>query len=218
MIESKITAPGVVVPEHQGITIPPNQQSSVSMQQKIMIAGIAQSKMLIEQRATTTLQNEDRVMLLYQKKVAAQRMLINEQKFMISITTIDDPERYSQIQNLKVMNEGLKLAVAELIGAEEEIVAKDLAASTKNKVANNFIDRTIARVLGGDEHNKNDSGETLFQIDLFLEDKKMENASSETPVLSNKRSRMLCDTKNITTPAALDASATTSLSANYSKS
>jgi hypothetical protein len=49
VIKSKITAPLVVVLEDQGITIPPKQQSSVSMQQKIMIVGIAQSKMLIEQ-------------------------------------------------------------------------------------------------------------------------------------------------------------------------
>ncbi len=121
-------------------------------------------------------------------------MLINEQKFMITITTIDDPGCNSQIQNLKVMNEGLKLAVAELIGAEEEIVAKDLAASTQNKVANNFIDLTIARLLGGNDDNKNDSGETSFQIDLSLEDEKMEKATSATPISLNKRSRMLCDT------------------------
>jgi hypothetical protein len=93
------------------------------------------------------------------------------------------------------MNEGLKLAVAELIGAEEEIVAKDLAASTKNKVANNFINLTIARLLNGnDDDNKNDSGETPFQIDPSLDDEKMEKATSATPILSNKRSRMLCDT------------------------
>ncbi len=210
VIESKITAPGVVVPEHQGITIPPNQQSSVSLQQKIMIARIAQSKMLIEQQQHFKMNN--RVMSLYQKKVAAQRMMINKQKFTISITTIDDPGLNSQIQNLRVMNEGLKLAVAELIGAEEEIVAKDLAASSKNKVANNFIDLTIARVLGGNVKDKNDSGETPFQIDLSLEDEKMEKATSATPISSNKRSRMLCDT-NITTPVASEASVTTSTSA-----
>lgn len=61
-------------------------------------------------------------------------MLINELlKFIISITSIDDPESSLQIQNLKVMNKGLKIAVAELIGAEEEKVAKDLAAFTKKK-------------------------------------------------------------------------------------
>ena len=89
--------------------------------------------MLIEQRQH--FKTNERVLSLYQKKVAAQRLLINELKFMISITPIDDPERNLQIQNLKAMNEVLKIAVADLIGVEEEIVAKDLAASTKNKVA-----------------------------------------------------------------------------------
>ena len=208
VIKSKVTAPDVLVLERQVSTIPPNQQSSVSMQQKIMIAGIAQSKMLIEQRQHFKM--NDRVLSLYQKKVAAQRMLINELKFMISITPIDDPERNLQIQNLKAMNEGLKMAVAELIGAEEKIVAKDLAASTNNKVANNFIDLTIARVLG-DNDNNNASGDT-FQIDLTLEDEKKEKSTSATPISSNKKSRLLCN-MNITTPAASEASATTSSSA-----
>jgi hypothetical protein len=35
-------------------------------------------------------------------------------------------------------------------------------------VANDFIDLTIARVLGGNDNNKNDSGKTPFQIDLSL--------------------------------------------------
>ena len=51
VIESKGTVPDVLggIQEHQVSTILPDQQSSsVSMQQKIMIAGIAQSKILIE--------------------------------------------------------------------------------------------------------------------------------------------------------------------------
>ena len=51
-----------------------------------------------------------------------------------------------------------------------------------------------------------------FQIDLSLEDEEMEKATSATPISSNKRSRMLCDT-NITTPVASEASVTTSTSA-----
>ena len=155
---------------------------------------------------------------MYQKKVAAQRLLINELKFMISITPIDDPERNLQIQNLKAMNEVLKIAVADLIGVKEEIVAKDLAASTKNKVANNFIDLTIARVLGGDDNNNNSSDTPPFQIDHSLEQHDGEGneknkTASATPISSNKKSKLLSD-MNITTPAASsEASATTSSSA-----
>ncbi len=50
-------------------------------------------------------------------------MLINELKFMISITLIDDPKCTLQIWNLKAMNHVLKIAVADFIGAEEEIDA-----------------------------------------------------------------------------------------------
>ncbi len=136
MPESRITAPDVHVLEHQVSTsvILPNQQSSVSMQQKIMIAGIAQSKMLIEQ--WQHFKTNDRAVSLYQKKLAAQRMLINELKFMISITLIDDPKCTLQIWNLKAMNDELKIAVADFIGAEEEIDARILRPLQKIKWQN----------------------------------------------------------------------------------
>jgi hypothetical protein len=202
VLPSRVTAPDVHVLDHQVSTsaILPNQQLSVSMQQKIMIAGIAKSKMLIEQRQQFNT-----------KKVAAQRMQINELKFMISITSIDDPKLNLQIQNLKVMNKVLKIAVADLSSAEEEIVAMDLEASTKNKVASNFIDLTIARVLGGNA-NSNNSTVLPVHIDLSLDDKGKEKKTAVTPILSNKKSRLLCD-MNIATQAASEASATMSSSA-----
>ena len=50
VIESKVSAPDVLVRQHQVSTnLPDEQSSSVSMQQKKMIAGIAQLKVLIEQ-------------------------------------------------------------------------------------------------------------------------------------------------------------------------
>ena len=67
-----------------------------------MLAGIAQSKMLIEQRHSFKM--NDRVILLHQKRVAAKRMMIDEVKFMISNTPANDPERVVQMHDLKELN------------------------------------------------------------------------------------------------------------------
>jgi hypothetical protein len=64
--------------------------SNTFLQQEIMMAGIAQSKTTIEQRQQFKL--NDQVKSLYQKKVDAKRMLLNEQKFKISNATANDPE------------------------------------------------------------------------------------------------------------------------------
>jgi hypothetical protein len=53
-----------------------NSGSTITLQQKIMMAGIAQSKMMIEQQQQFKL--NDQVTSLYQKKVDAKRMLLNE--------------------------------------------------------------------------------------------------------------------------------------------
>jgi hypothetical protein len=51
--------------------------STITQQQKIMMAGMAQSKMMIEQRQQFKL--NDQVTSLYQKKVDAKNMLLNGQ-------------------------------------------------------------------------------------------------------------------------------------------
>lgn len=158
-------------------TLPVVQEPS--LQQKIMLAGIAQSKMLIEQRHSFKM--NDRVISLHQKKVSAKKMLIDEVKFMIANTPANDPERVVQMHNLKELNKELNDAVQNLIAAEEKIVEGDMLIALKTKAANTFIDLTIDRVLGVDtDNNKSD----------------VANANYDTPLSSNKRKRTVQDESN----------------------
>ena len=124
------------------------KEEHISTQQKIMIAGIAQSKVLIEQRQHFKL--NDQKTLLHKEKVTAVRILINAQRFMISILPESDPDRTKAINELKVLNEDLKNALADSISAGEAILNENLAYTQKSTAATAFIDLTVASVLGDD--------------------------------------------------------------------
>ncbi|KAI2490060.1 hypothetical protein MHU86_24528 [Fragilaria crotonensis] len=111
-----------------------------------MLVGIAQSKMLIEQRHSFKM--NDRVISLHQKKVSAKRMMIDKLKFMIRNTPANDPERMVLMHDLKQLNKALNEAVQNLTRAEEEIVKGDMLVAGTTKDANTFIDLTIGMVLG----------------------------------------------------------------------
>jgi hypothetical protein len=122
------------------------QEESVSLQQKILVAGIAQSRGSMELR---TLQKmHDQVTSMHKEKVAAIRMFITNQKDLISYTAVDDPDRIQLISQLKGMHEDLKKALADLITARKAILNEHLENAQKSKSANSFIDLTIASVLG----------------------------------------------------------------------
>jgi hypothetical protein len=95
----------------------PSNEPAVSLQQKIMVAGIAQSQMLMEQRQKN--RATDRAISFYQKKVTAQRMLLDQLKYMISVTPPDAPDRSELLGQLRVMNAALTNAVTECLNAEE---------------------------------------------------------------------------------------------------
>ena len=85
-------------------------------------------------------------------------------------------------------------------------------------MTNNFIDLTIARVLGGDDNNNNSSDTPLKEDTNSLEgDGKEKKTALATPTLSNKKSRLLCDSMNITTPAASSEAPATTSSSAYGK-
>ncbi len=133
-----------------------------SLQQIIMLAGIAQSKMLIEQRHPFKM--NDRVISLHQKKGSAKNMLIDELKFMISNTPANDPERVVQMHELKELKKELNEAVQNFIAAEEKIVEGDMLVARETKAANTFIDLTIDGVPGVD----NDVGPTNSDAEMLL--------------------------------------------------
>ena len=62
------------------------------------------------------------MILLYQKKVSAKQMIINEIKFMINNTPANDPEHITLINELKTLNSrALNKTATNLITAEEKI-------------------------------------------------------------------------------------------------
>ncbi|KAI2505332.1 hypothetical protein MHU86_9132 [Fragilaria crotonensis] len=132
-----------------GVATSPSKAPAVSLQQKIMIAGIAQSQLLMEQRQKN--RANDRAISFYQKKVAAQRLLLLEQlKYMISVTPPEAPDRSELLGQLRVMNAALASAVTECLNAEEAILKDDAENDAKVVGSNSkfFIDLTIATVLG----------------------------------------------------------------------
>ena len=74
-----------------GVATCPSRAPAVSLQQQIMVAGIAQSQLLMEQRQKN--RANDRAISFYQKKVAAQRLLLDQLKYMIDVTPPEAPDR-----------------------------------------------------------------------------------------------------------------------------
>ena len=97
-----------------------------------MVAGIAQTQMLMEQRQRN--RANDRTIAFYQKKVAAQRMLLDQLKYMISVSPPDAPDSSELLGQLRDMNMALTKAVTECLNAEEAIVEDD-AEDYETKVA-----------------------------------------------------------------------------------
>ena len=82
-------------------------------------------------------------------------LMKNVLQYINSITAIDDPEQNLQIQSHKARNEGMKdwLKIMDRL-APKKYCCKGLeACCTKQKMTNNFMALTIARVLGGDDEN-----------------------------------------------------------------
>jgi hypothetical protein len=181
------------------------EEEHVSTQHKIMIAGIAQSKVLIEQRQQFKL--NDQVTLLHNKKVSAVRMLINEQRYMISILLESDPDRIKAIHELKALNQDLKNALVDSIAAEEAIVNSNFAYTQTSKAANAFIDLTVASVLGGDEdctptHSTLNKGSSTAPA-----------AMTTTPQTSNKKAKRYHHSSDFALSTLSPACSLTSISA-----
>jgi len=165
--------------------IPPPKSKAVTLQQKLMIAGIAQSQMHMEKREQN--REQDRMIAFYQKKVAAQRMLIEQIKYTISVTPAEAPNRTELLEQLNVLNSAFTNAVTECLNAEEEMLKKTAAAKDDEKLvaAKSFIDLTIATVLGVTEDEEDDC-----EIIAVIHQKKKDsvvNASLGSSVLSNKK-------------------------------
>ena len=186
-----------------GVAATPPKSKAVTLQQKLMIAGIAQSQMQMEKREQN--REQDRMIAFYQKKVAAQRMLIEQIRYTISVTPAEAPNRTDLLEQLNVLNAALTNAVAECLNAEEEMLNKNAAAKDQKVVAaKSFIDLTIATVLGAAEEEEDDDCEIIgvahqkkkgsvanaSASSVLSTKKRKANPSGSTPLSSNKKRKV----------------------------
>jgi hypothetical protein len=168
-----------------GVATSSSKEPAVSLQQKIMVAGIAQSQMLMEQRQKN--RATDRAISFYQKKVTAQRMLLDQLKYMISVTPPDAPDRSELLGQLRVMNAALTNAVTECLNAEEAMLKEDVENDSKvvgGHHSKNFIDLTIATLLGGTA-----AEEDNCEIIAVTQERDSSVTASASVVSSNKKRR-----------------------------
>lgn len=177
---------------------PSKASAEVSLQQKIMVAGIAQSQMLMEQRQKN--RENDQKIAFYQKKVAGQRLLLDQLKYMISVTPAEAPDRSELLGQLRVMNTSLTNAVTECLNAEEAMLKDDAENDAKVVGGNStkfFIDLTIATVLGTAAEEEDtceviavtqdkDSAVTASASSVSSSKKRKANPCGSTPISSNK--------------------------------
>ncbi len=118
----------------------------LTLNQKISLAGIAQSKVMIEHREQS--QISDCIIAMNKKWVAGQKLLINEHKFLISHLPNDDPQRLLYMQELRIMNQALAEAINTLTTSEQDIINQAMFDSeTRKSKASEFVDLTIAAAL-----------------------------------------------------------------------
>ncbi|KAI2504026.1 hypothetical protein MHU86_10388 [Fragilaria crotonensis] len=96
-----------------------------TINQQLQIAAMAQSKIVINNRERSDL--SDRIVAMHTSKVA-EKVLIEELKFMIMNTSSDDPDRAVYMKDLKVLHRELGSALDELLQSEQSII--DAASKT----------------------------------------------------------------------------------------
>jgi hypothetical protein len=134
--------------------------------------------------------------------VAAQRMLIEQIKYTISITPAEAPNCTELLlEQVNVLNIAFINTVTECLNAEEEILEKSAAKKNEKVVeAKLFIDLTIATVLGTAEDEEDDC-EIIVNASAcsVLSNKKMKaNLSGLTPISSNKKRKVHCPVRGRT--------------------
>ncbi len=78
------------------------KQVLLTLNQK-KLAGIAQSKVMIEHREQS--QISDRIIAMNKKRVAGKKLIINEHKFLISHLPPDNLQRRLDMQELRIMDQ-----------------------------------------------------------------------------------------------------------------
>ena len=134
---------------------PADNSRGYTTNQRLRVAGIAQSKALV-----TILSNRDRartkegVLKILGQRVKRQEGLIASKKFIILNIPANDPKRMEHVNELNDLHTSLQALMQELDAAEESAIED--AMKTESELVSlsptaDFVDLTIRRIIDDDE-------------------------------------------------------------------
>lgn len=89
----------------------------------------------------------DRKIAMHLKKVTGKQSMIQEQKFLISATAPDDPNRQLYLLELRKLQQDLASAIEDLTSAEEQIIEDEVADVAKLNNVDMMIENTLTSIL-----------------------------------------------------------------------
>ena len=119
--------------------------SLATLSERLQAAGIAQSQLAHMGKKKAKL--NDCIVPMHLKRVTGKQSIITEQKFLVSATAADDPNRHVYLLELRKLNQELALAIQDLTLAEEQIIDDEVAETSDINQVDVMIDATIASVL-----------------------------------------------------------------------
>jgi hypothetical protein len=119
--------------------------SVATLSECIQAAGIAQSR--LAERGKKKAKVNDRKIAMHLKKVTGKQSMIQEQKFLISATAPDDPNRQLYLLELRKLQQDLASAIEELTSAEEQIIEDEVADVAKLNNVDMMIENTLTSIL-----------------------------------------------------------------------
>jgi hypothetical protein len=101
---------------------------------------------MIEHREQS--QISDRIIAMNKKRVAGKKLIINEHKFLISHLPPDDLQRRLDMQELRIMDQDLAVAINTLTTSEEDIIDQAMFdLESRKTIAAASVDLTITAAL-----------------------------------------------------------------------
>ncbi len=113
--------------------------------ERLQAAGIAQSRLAYKGKTKAKL--NARIVAMHLKKVTGKQTIIQEQKFLIEATALDDPSRQLYLMELRKLNQELARAIEDLAFAEEQIIDDEVAEASNLNNVDLLIDATISSIL-----------------------------------------------------------------------
>ena len=119
--------------------------SVATLSECIQAAGIAQSR--LAERGKKKAKVNDRKIAMHLKKATGKQSMIQEQKFLISATAPEDPNRQLYLLERRTLQQDLAAAIEDLTSAEERIIEDEVADAAKLNNVDVMIENTLTSIL-----------------------------------------------------------------------